>query len=532
MLSMDCEAEKVYRIDIYAIRNRLLCQLHSALIHLLPNGKVRNRQFYVGNIKGDYGESLKVELEGQKAGLWQDFATGEGGDIFDLWAKVKGLDVKREFPALIEEIEVWLGVSGNKIYHHKASANYSYKWNYVDKDGNTIAVVFRYDTEDGGKKFSMWDEKMQRYKAPDVRPLYNLQGIAKSDRVILVEGEKCAQALIDEGVCATTLMGGANTPLNKTDWLPLNGKEVVIWPDNDEVGKAYGERVAEFLKPKPVKSISVLKIDCKPEKWDAAFRDAESLISKGESLLTSLYGGVVDTPAGLKEVQGKVFSELELNFNSQLNNLETQKTTLEEVNTLAENTAKLQKEALELQQKAAVAQSAGETQSIEAELTALRQRQVEASKALLAAEEKLIREKFKLAAEVLTSIVKSVGKLLTDNKQEEINKLKLQESIISQSLATTTENLSKAQERQKESLSKEISLRDELKAATDSLVEKQKEYIQALTGDDRSIVESGKLYIKTLLDQKKKAIELSKTVSERIRLDAQVKSLEERKLIS
>ena len=90
-------------------------QLHSALIHLLPNGKVRNSQFYVGNIKGDYGESLKVELEGQKAGLWQDFATGEGGDIFDLWGKVRGLDVKREFPALIEEIEVWLGVSGIKF---------------------------------------------------------------------------------------------------------------------------------------------------------------------------------------------------------------------------------------------------------------------------------------------------------------------------------------------------------------------------------------------------------------------------------
>lgn len=266
------------------------------------------------------------------------------------------------------------------------------------------------------------------------------------------------------------------------------------------------------------------------ESVNAAFRDAESLISKGESLLTSLYGGVIDTPAGLKEVQGKVFSELELNFNSQLNNLETQKTTLEEVNTLAENTAKLQKEALELQQKAAVAQSTGEAQSIEAELTALRQRQVEASKALLAAEETLIREKFKLAAEVLTSIVKSVGKLLTDNKQEEINKLKLQESIISQSLATTTENLSKAQERQKESLSKEISLRDELKAATESLTEKQKEYISALTGDDRSIVESSNIFIKTLLEQKKKAIDLSKTISERLRLDTQVKSLEEKKV--
>ncbi len=297
MLSMDCEAEKVYRIDIYAIRNRLLCQLHSALIHLLPNGKVRNSQFYVGNIKGDYGESLKVELEGQKAGLWQDFATGEGGDIFDLWAKVKGLDVKREFPALIEEIEVWLG-SGNKVYHHKASANYSYKWNYVDKDGNTIAVVFRYDVENGVKRFSMWDEKMQRYRAPDVRPLYNIQGIAKSDRVILVEGEKCAQALIDKGVCATTLMGGANTPLNKTDWSPLNEKEVVIWPDNDEVGKAYGDRVTEFLKSKSVKSISVLKIDYKPEKWDAADAveegvDVEMFINKSNRKIVVKNSGIV-----------------------------------------------------------------------------------------------------------------------------------------------------------------------------------------------------------------------------------------------
>ena len=93
-------------------------------------------------------------------------------------------------------------------------------------------------------------------------------------------------------------MGGANTPLNKTDWSALHGKEMVIWPDNDEVGKAYGERVAEFLKSKPVKSISVLKIDCKPEKWDAADAveegvDVEMFINKSNRKIVVKNSGIV-----------------------------------------------------------------------------------------------------------------------------------------------------------------------------------------------------------------------------------------------
>jgi putative DNA primase/helicase len=59
---------------------------------------------------------------------------------------------------------------------------------------------------------------------PDPRPLYNQPGMAAASHVVLVEGEKCAQALIAIGVVATTAMHGANAPVDKTDWSPLAGK--------------------------------------------------------------------------------------------------------------------------------------------------------------------------------------------------------------------------------------------------------------------------------------------------------------------
>jgi hypothetical protein len=70
--------------------------------------------------------------------------------------------------------------------------------------------------------------------APEIRPLYNQVGLKAADAVVLVEGEKCAAALVDLGICATTAMNGAKAPIDKTDWSPLKGKRVIIWPDHDE----------------------------------------------------------------------------------------------------------------------------------------------------------------------------------------------------------------------------------------------------------------------------------------------------------
>jgi hypothetical protein len=272
---------KEERITKDQVREQILRKLDQALFDLFPNGETSRRQFLIGDIHGYEGDSLKVELEGAKAGQWYDFATGEGGDIFDLWGAVHGWDARTHFPEIISDMKKWLGIRDSvrvsenphpqkpkKLEDLGASTG---KWDYHDPQGKLIACVYRYDPPKG-KQFRPLDVKSGKYKAPDPRPLYNQPGIAASDSVILVEGEKCAEALISVGMCATTAMGGAD----KTDWSPLNGKHVLVWPDNDKPGKDYSRQAIEYLHTQPVLSLSMVHLpDDLPEKWDAADAVAE-----------------------------------------------------------------------------------------------------------------------------------------------------------------------------------------------------------------------------------------------------------------
>ena len=79
------------------------------------------------------------------------------------------------------------------------------------------------------------------------KPLYRLHdlGTRPADPVIVVEGEWCADALAKIGALATT--SGAADSAGKTDWQPLAGRSVTIWPDNDEAGQRYADAVADAL---------------------------------------------------------------------------------------------------------------------------------------------------------------------------------------------------------------------------------------------------------------------------------------------
>lgn len=258
--------EPLEQFDVEEIKRQLLLNIRSCLSYLFPRGTFHGDKFQIGDVQGNKGKSLKVELAYGKVGLWIDFATGDGGDIIDLWAAAHGKNAKIEFVEVISSISEWIGCNKRPTKEQKRIT----QWDYLDQDNQLIASKYRYDTA-SGKSYQPFDAKKSTFTAPEIRPLYNIPGITKSDRVILVEGEKCAELLIEQGITATTAMFGAKAPIEKTDWTPLKGKHIIIWPDNDDPGKDYAQEAAKKLSGFGVASLSILKIpQDKPKSWDAA----------------------------------------------------------------------------------------------------------------------------------------------------------------------------------------------------------------------------------------------------------------------
>ena len=260
------------------IRAALLARLESVLFALLPAGKVRKGTFLIGDILGSPGDSLEVVIKGDKMGLWTDRATGEGGDIFDLIARHHQIDAKSDFQRVIRLAHELTGrarVTPAKKPKKEAPLDAlgpaTAKWDYFTAAGQLIACVYRYDPPGQRKEFRPWDAQRRKLAPPEPRPLYNQPGIAVSDTVVLVEGEKCAQTLIEAGIVATTAMHGAHAPIDKTDWSPLAEKQVLIWPDRDKAGWDYAMAAADaVLRAGASSCVVLMPPEDKPAGWDVA----------------------------------------------------------------------------------------------------------------------------------------------------------------------------------------------------------------------------------------------------------------------
>jgi putative DNA primase/helicase len=93
------------------MRTALLARLESVLMIMFPAGKRRRGKFLVGDVMGSPGDSLEVVLEGEKAGLWTDRATGDGGDIFDLIAAWRGVNAHVDFHRVLQHARELIGQS-------------------------------------------------------------------------------------------------------------------------------------------------------------------------------------------------------------------------------------------------------------------------------------------------------------------------------------------------------------------------------------------------------------------------------------
>lgn len=252
--------------------------IKSLVRHLYPKAEIGPKDARVGDTSGARGHSLSIALTPNEAGMWIDHATGDKGDVFELIMR----SLSCSFQDALSEAEAFTGgrVTQRQVMHKAEQAakpdagkpaiidtiDYVYK----SREGRRIATVYRHTLENGKKTFAVHRASDGTYSAPDPRPLYRLPDIVTADRIVFVEGEKCADALASVGVTATTAMMGSNTATDKVDWTPLAGKHVTIWPDNDEPGFVYSAEVRRILEGMGCTVRVVIIPEGKPSKWDAA----------------------------------------------------------------------------------------------------------------------------------------------------------------------------------------------------------------------------------------------------------------------
>lgn len=310
-------------VDADDIRSRLHADPRS-FIEWLYSGRafIHKSEARIGDTSGTPGASLSIHLSGPDAGLWKDHATDQGGDLIALYRAWAGYHDNSNFVLSLKEIAkdffrdpievertAWQPTPLERIEKNKAKLGTKPRadmlelgapvatYRYYDTRGNVIASVVRFEP-DGTRESKTFrpfcfrtTDGVTKWQpgAPDLRPLYRLPDISTNATVVLCEGEGCADALAAVGIPATSAMQGAHAPLDKTDWSPLAGKTVIIWPDKDQAGFAYAKSVSERLTALGCRVKGVTPPETAPDKWDASDCVAEGgnphdLISTAQEL--------------------------------------------------------------------------------------------------------------------------------------------------------------------------------------------------------------------------------------------------------
>jgi putative DNA primase/helicase len=169
------------------------------------------------------------------------------------------------FKEAATRIEQHLGVTPQRPKPPTTGAEHT--WKYSD-----TFYVCRFP----GKKIRplSWDGAKWIWKAPPApRPLFNLDNLITSTVVVLVvEGEKTAEAaakLFPKAV--VTCWASGCKAINQTDWSILQNRNVILWPDNDDVGRQAMQKLAQKLLQLPVSRVHIVANDpAFPQGWDLA----------------------------------------------------------------------------------------------------------------------------------------------------------------------------------------------------------------------------------------------------------------------
>jgi len=294
------------------ISERLASVAEQVASMLLPRGK-RSGQFWTaGDTGGGPGESLKVYLSGPKAGRWTDYATGQHGDLLDLWAETR----RQSITEAMSDAGDWLGIRAEPFRHPARSyskpkpissglSEAHVRWLETRKlhretvdlfglksDGEWIA--FEYLDPDGevfATKYRTTDKRMR--SAAGCRPgLYGWQALdPKARSVALVEGELDAIALTQYGMPSLSVPNGGGGQGKQSHWIEeefdrLERFDVVyVVMDADGPGQEAAAEIIDRLGPERCRLVQLPFKDANEcliqgigkEALRQSFRDARSI---------------------------------------------------------------------------------------------------------------------------------------------------------------------------------------------------------------------------------------------------------------
>ena len=284
-------------IDFKQLADALLSDARELVPRWLSGGTLAGNEWTCGDVYGNPGKSCKANLE---TGKWADFSADQkGGDLISLYAANQNLTQIEAARKLAESYS-------SNISHPRASRVYKktdsdiitpptsapkpdFKtahgtptdlYPYCNLNGELQFYIARYEPANNKKQFIPWSWSKSKQKwimkiQSEDRPLYGLIDIQPDKPILIVEGEKsvhAARQICGKAYSVVSWQGGAQA-IYKTDWRPVFGRKILIWPDGDSPGIAAATAISELLNDN-CPEIKFIRPD-RNSGWDAADAAAE-----------------------------------------------------------------------------------------------------------------------------------------------------------------------------------------------------------------------------------------------------------------